>query len=886
MNIIKEHTSPTDAALVAHAEPTAFVQPTSFRVRLLEPFRDSIFGLGLLLLAASWITFSMYDLFGGTRRESGINVTMIMVHYGLAVTFSIVLLVNGFLKFRRQTYPEGRPARWVGLLLWLISAHALNRELAVFQQSTAWLCWALVFVGIAMTAYAWKESLSIRAQQLLYATLAFGCWLFAYMAIYVAELYPISFPMLIGLGLSAHTFVPILFAITLGKRLWQDTKQEEHLRLGVHIGLAVPLVVIIIFSSGWIRDLNRIERTRQQSTIRKTSDLPDWVLLAQQLNPNHPVFGWVTDRLLRSNRVFDRGRFFDGDGWGMSGLTALDAIRQHDPLVVIASRLFPADVLSDGEHLALLKVLSGERHGSEEKFWTGRHLTTQDVVSQVRIWPQFRVSYTEQTFRIRNQARNTTEEALLTFHLPAGSVVSAMSLWVNGREEPARLTTVAKADSAYRQVVAIESRAFAHDPSVVYWQEGNRVTVRVFPCRAGEDRRVKLGVTSPLQLIGNQLVYQVPYVEGPSAASTDELIHVDFSVAPTALKTTWLFDGMQGNTLTHEGRYNPDWTLRFQSLPLSSDAFVLNQRTYQVETYKLTNEPFRPTEVYLDVNKAWQKEEYVSAFQLAVNQRHCRVWVFDDGLKQLNEANLEATYERLHHQAFSLFPIYRIANPTTALLITKGTPLSPTLSDLKGSPFADRFAQLATQAASIRTFCLTQSSDESGLPTYLKTLAELRVLNVTQGNHGVLTNYLKNGQFPRQPDGSESIAFPEAGMVIRATPQQPARASAAPDHLARLFTYNHLLAQIGSHYFAGNYQTDALIQEAQQAHIVSPLSSLVVLETERDYDRFGIKKDASGLDNATLKEEGAVPEPHEWALLLVLAGLIGWLYWRKNYALH
>ncbi|OIN58588.1 hypothetical protein [Arsenicibacter rosenii] len=56
--------------------------------------------------------------------------------------------------------------------------------------------------------------------------------------------------------------------------------------------------------------------------------------------------------------------------------------------------------------------------------------------------------------------------------------------------------------------------------------------------------------------------------------------------------------------------------------------------------------------------------------------------------------------------------------------------------------------------------------------------------------------------------------------------------------------------------------------EAEQANILSPVSSLIVLETEQDYNRFGIKRDQTGLDNATLKNEGAVPEPHEWALLI------------------
>lgn len=124
------------------------------RHRLLEPFRQSSFGIGLLLLAISGGAFFLYDWLGDPRRAGGNNTFMIMLHYGLAMGFSIFLLTNGFLKFRRPAYADSRPARWLGLLLWLISAYALNREITVFQQSTAWLCGALVMVSAAMVGYA------------------------------------------------------------------------------------------------------------------------------------------------------------------------------------------------------------------------------------------------------------------------------------------------------------------------------------------------------------------------------------------------------------------------------------------------------------------------------------------------------------------------------------------------------------------------------------------------------------------------------------------------------------------------------------------------------------------------------------------------------------
>jgi hypothetical protein len=44
---------------------------------------------------------------------------------------------------------------------------------------------------------------------------------------------------------------------------------------------------------------------------------------------------------------------------------------------------------------------------------------------------------------------------------------------------------------------------------------------------------------------------------------------------------------------------------------------------------------------------------------------------------------------------------------------------------------------------------------------------------------------------------------------------------------------------------------------------------MVVLETQDDYKRFNIKDSRNSLKNASLKSKGAVPEPHEWALIII-----------------
>jgi hypothetical protein len=76
---------------------------------------------------------------------------------------------------------------------------------------------------------------------------------------------------------------------------------------------------------------------------------------------------------------------------------------------------------------------------------------------------------------------------------------------------------------------------------------------------------------------------------------------------------------------------------------------------------------------------------------------------------------------------------------------------------------------------------------------------------------------------------------------------------------------------------------DQLIDQAYEANIVTPFSSLIVLETEKDYDRFGIKKqDGKSLSNAKIRRSGEVPEPEEWALILISALAVLWVLLKKK----
>ena len=76
-----------------------------------------------------------------------------------------------------------------------------------------------------------------------------------------------------------------------------------------------------------------------------------------------------------------------------------------------------------------------------------------------------------------------------------------------------------------------------------------------------------------------------------------------------------------------------------------------------------------------------------------------------------------------------------------------------------------------------------------------------------------------------------------------------------------------------------------LIDEAKMAYVLSPVSSLVVLESQHDYDRFNIHDTENSLKNASMNSKGAVPEPHEWALIVIALLVLLYLRFQPNFKL-
>ena len=777
-----------------------------------------------------------------------------IISYGISAIFCVAVMTKAFATYRWKMSKGKIEYTALLLVLWFTSAFSLNKSMNVFNNSSTWLSVYICLASLSIILCTLQEAFNLFFRHVLTFFLAASTILFIYFALYLIPLYPLSVLAVIVLGLSLHTFIPLFLSIVALAFLVRFYKKTPALKYTIAFGLFVPVLISVWFTIEW-GQLNKNIKLAQNHNSLNESILPEWVEIAAHLRKSP-----ITEKYLKAELVYTTP--LEDRSWLSGNISSsFSEPKKHDPLVMIASLWSGKPELTQNDRIKVLKSIYDSRHLAEERLWSGDDLETQSVASNIKVYPEYRMAYTEKILSIRNNNErkwNTDQEAIYTFHLPEGSVVSSLSLWINGREEKARLTTKGKADSAYKTIVGVEVR----DPSVVHWQEGNTVSVRVFPCTTKENRKFKIGITSPLKKEGGQLIYENTWFDGPTAKNAEESIQLDFSNPPKQCDTD-LKRQKNGKYLA-DRQYKDKWTLRFDKTELSNQSFSFGTNSYQLNEATAVPTAFKPTDIYLDLNRSWSEQELKTLWP-HINQQN--VYVFKEKLIKLTAENLSSVYSDFYSLNFSLFPFYEILNPENALIISKSSGNEPNLRDLENSKFQENTSRFFAEP---KIFHLYQLGEKSS--PYLKTLKEFGVFDYNEGNLDQLINQLEKSQFKTFHDLDNALVIPNAEMKVKKIEGNVK--TTAPDHLLRLFAYNDILKKAGASYFEKNEFQNDLLATADEAFIVSPVSSLIVLESQQDYDRFGIEESKNSLKNASIQSSGAAPEPHEWMLIILCATVI------------
>ncbi len=839
-----------------------------------NPKLDYLQKTGIIFVAISSILSLLENIY--VQYSSDLFTGLFFIHYTIAVIFGIISIFKYKISFFKFFTQKVFVSHTILLILFNICAYSLNKSIPIFQESVDWLSYFIIIENLILLIYAFANKSNQFINCLTAFLLGIAILFHLYQCYIVLPTVIIGIIGIILFGISLLLFVPLFYVgcfIAIARRItWNKINF-----ISFSVGISIPLIIIGFILTQWVLLENKLNDTKL--TIDqpfKTQIYPEWIVLAQQIGKNRFSEAYLKTGIVYQNMEQEWDMPFNMD------LNDFSQKKLNDPLYAVCSVFMNSNNINYQTKIKVLNYLYDARHESADRLWSGANLKSTRVITNVEVFPKERLSFTELIISIANRnGQNGSrwgnqQEAFYTFQLPEGGVVTSLSLWIEGQEEKAILTTKKKAKKAYETIVGKERR----DPSVVYWMEGNQIRVRVFPCTPSEERKFKIGVTAPLSLIDNQLAYKAITFKGP-----------DYSAASAAINLVLNGSQVTSSTLSFKqnvalkvwkGSYKPSWTFTIDAPPISNGSFSFGKERFTLEEESLKYNYIQPKQIYLDLNSQWNKKELESI----VNEiKEEKLFIYHDGLISISKEDLN-NIDLSELPLFTLFPFYELPDHEETIVITKGNVLTPNLSDLNGSKFGDRlFSSFSNNTKIAKVYDLT------GEPSnYIRSLKELEVIEYQSLNLNKLINNLRSNQFPTIIKDPKKVNIPNAGItIVKSAPQlTPNKAS---DHLLRLFNYQKVMSGIGSSYFTmdqNNYLEDGLIEFANTANIVTPLSSLIVLETQKDYERFDIHRNKDSLGNASIGNAGAAPEPHEWALIGIGLCFIIFMYRKKllnNYSI-
>lgn len=490
--------------------------------------------------------------------------------------------------------------------------------------------------------------------------------------------------------------------------------------------------------------------------------------------------------------------------------------------------------------------------------------------------------YAEWTLEFRNDHESSQREARAILQLPAGSVVSRVTLWVNGEEREAAFAGRSIARKAY-QSVAVQQR---RDPVLVTTAGPDRVLMQCFPIQPnGGVMRVRLGITAPLEALAeDRVVFTWPVFADRNFAIEDSLKHHAWLEIPNGTikaDARWSTDESRPNTV-HATFSNRAIAGRLQPVHLrrtvsNETSWAKDDRSFPPVwiAHGLSRNDAPPvSRVALVFDGGPGGKELFEAARKALAASDGRgeyaVWMVKDGEHRIPATGafsarsemvrdlgawkesfsgghdplpaLEAAWDWAAGTTNGVVLWFHGAQPLVfgnlagmSQRIERTGKLSPVVVDIVDRPVPDRLAEALSQGDHLRSM-----SRVFGLEEDL-------------------------GRLLGQLDGSRPGW---KWTLSRASAEPPA--AIASRHLVRLW------AKDESARLASDRNTAAAVALASRWQLVTPVSGAVVLETQEQFKAHGLE----AVDPLTTP--GVVPEPETWALLVVGSALVLWFHGRRR----
>jgi hypothetical protein len=521
-------------------------------------------------------------------------------------------------------------------------------------------------------------------------------------------------------------------------------------------------------------------------------------------------------------------------------------------------------------------------HGGTE---VGGRIKGLDIVSSrmdVSVAGNDAVAYIEWIFEFRNTSA-VDREARLAIALPPGGVVSRATLWVNGEEKEGAYGGRGEVRAAYQKVAVVQRR----DPLLVTTRGADRLLAQAFPVgRNGGTIKFKIGITAPLELIeAGKARLVLPAVFDRNFSFPKDVGHSVWieSRQPLAAAAKGL-----AATRVEGGLFRVAGTLGDADLARTRPVVTVERDTGtgpvvaqlgegEAVIQEVASAPPKPGALMLVVDGSARMR--TTAPQLAAALR---------GLPPTARVGLIVAAEPLRRVALapaSEAHKARLARLLGEVAYVGGQDNGPALAEALLALESETDARLlwvhGPQPVPFRRSAarIEQATER------LARLPEIVLYAVDPGPNELL---------PDRPWGWSArllprIASPESDLaaffarelgaaprpVLRRSVAEPDKAGEGTpkgsDHIARLWAKERIDALIRD---KGGSRADA-VALAVKYRLVTPVSGVVVLETKKQYDD-------SRLTPVAQATVPTIPEPHEWALMLMACLALGWLAWRSR----
>jgi XrtN system VIT domain protein len=769
--------------------------------------------------------------------------------YGITLSF--------FLLRQRERYSHLIPFLFLN---WLIGCFSLNVLIPVFEDLPIWVyIITLTFCISNFFIYNRQNEKNIPLALLFINGLSYSIIL--YYTLYLVPISIISVVTILLLGLGFYGLVPALISLIHLTTLLRLFNEGKRYITSFIAGIFSVVFALLVFTYRLNIESKRINENEISKSFDYNEDLPAYIKISQHLEPN-----FFNEILLKKDIVYkSNDDFFSLRGFNSFGGIQYNERKIHNPFINIAY-FFCKDLnLSFDDRINILKSNFDKRLETEEQLWSGKDLFTKSIKEDVKIYPAARLAYTEITMNIASEKESRQDkEAIYSFQLPEGSVATSLSLWVNGIERKGVLTTKEKAQKAYKQIVGVESR----DPSLMQWKEGNKIVVRVFPVNYETPRVFKCGFTTPLQAGQTEMKYQSIAIKGPNISSTSTLSRIQIT-DNTKVRTSKDFE-FKNNSFTNTSKGLQEWEA---VMPLSksfhSSSFAWKDKLYKIKEIRKATIPFTPSEIILDLNNKWTLNE-IESF---VNLKGRLIYVYNDKEKKvINTDNYKTIYSDFKDLHYSLLPLYKITK--NSLIITKSSAFSANFEELDKSGYLNKI-RTGTKQQNLKVINLSAE-----INPFWQTIKEQKYIDYYQTSLQNSLKMIEQKQFPVYKTEENSVNIEPAAISIKETAKDSTLKSDGPNHIYRMYAFGKVLEE------QVKIKNDSLtanqyVNLAKDANIVTPVSSLIVLETDEDYKNNGIDKNIDTLGNASINNDGAVPEPHEWALIFIALTTV-LIYYRKS----